>query len=83
MMGRACLNFLCASCCLYLIVVAGASGLAVVCTIGFDQHSCAILGVCMQRWLHDGQFALFADLASQVKCFDGGKDLFSSHACER
>ena len=64
-------------------MVAGASGLAVVCTIGFDQHSFAILGVCMQRWLHDRQFALFADLASQVKCFDGGKDLFSSHACER
>ena len=52
-MGRACLSFLCASCCLYLIVVAGASGLAVVCTIGFDQHSFAMLSVCMQRWLHD------------------------------
>ena len=64
-------------------MVAGASGLAVVCTIGLDQHSFAILGVCVQRWLYDRQFALFADLAWQVKWFDGGNDLFSSHACER
>ena len=83
MMGRVCLSFLCASCCLYLIVVAGASGLAVVCTHDFDKHSFAILGVCMQRWLHDRQFALFADFASRVKCFDAGKDLFSSCVCER
>ena len=64
-------------------MVAGASGLAVVCTIGSDQHSFAILGLCMQRWLHDRQGALFADFASRVKCFDAGKDLFSSRVCER
>ena len=68
MMGRACLSFLCASCCFYLTVVTGASGLAVVCTHDFDKHSFAILGVCMQRWLHDRQFALFCGFcfASQM-----------------
>ena len=68
MMGRVCLSFLCASYCLYLIVAAAASGLAVVCTHDFDKHSFAILGVCMQRWLHDRQFALFCGFcfASQM-----------------
>ena len=52
--------------------------MAVVCTIGFDQYFFAILGVCMQRWLHDGEFAVLADIASQVKCFDGGHKIRSA-----
>ena len=78
MMGRVCLSFLCASCCVYLIVVARASGMAVVCTHDFAKHSFAVLGVCVQRWLHDRQFSLFSDFASRVKYFDVGRNLFSS-----